>query len=337
MFQSRVSKFMFCLTLASALVACISPCLARGRNGGGRRAQGQRPGSARAGSGNINRSHPGAAQTRAPGQWQGGRTNSPPPGLHSPSRAGNIPPRVGNPTPELTNGEQFRNLLGQQAGQLSSSIPPSRGLPPQGVHHWSQQFQNGPGPFTPEWYAQHPHAWQVQHPHADVALAASTAAVTAWLNGVIVPVTTVGSIPAYVVQEAPVQETTAEPVPEPVPANIAANITEPESTAAEPWLTLGIYSVSVAENVSPTRMLQLAVNRQGGIRGVFYDSITNTSQNIEGQLNRETKVAHWSLVSNPNLIFEAHLDQLTAPTGELRVDLPTGHQQWKLVRSGNEL
>jgi hypothetical protein len=82
-------------------------------------------------------------------------------------------------------------------------------------------------------------------------------------------------------------------------------------------------------------MLQLAVNRQGELRGVYYDSITATSQNLSGRIDQSTQLAQWSLDSNPQITFRANLSQLTQPTGSIEVIQPAGAQQWRITRQEN--
>ena len=54
-----------------------------------------------------------------------------------------------------------------------------------------------------------------------------------------------------------------------------------------------------------SRYLQLAVNRQGELRGVYYDEISGSSQNLSGQIDQSTQRATWSLDSNQETTFRA--------------------------------
>src|SRR5690606_10561624 len=150
-------------------------------------------------------------------------------------------------------------------------------------------------PFSPEWYADHPQAWRYTHPHADAAVVATTAGVVGWMGGAYyVESETEDSTPTIenatvIYQELPdespdVQDVTSQQVP-------------PVATSAAPieseWLTLGTYSLAHATATSPTAMLQLAVNRAGQLAGVYYDAITNSTQNVTGTLDRATQAATW--------------------------------------------
>ena len=98
------------------------------------------------------------------------------------------------------------------------------------------------------------------------------------------------------------------------------------------WLALGVYSVLSSSGEPTSRLMQLAANRQGELRGVYYDSISNNSQNLSGRIDQATQVAQWSIDSNSQVSFSATLAQLTQPTGTIQVDQPGGKQQWRVAR-----
>ena len=81
--------------------------------------------------------------------------------------------------------------------------------------------------------------------------------------------------------------------------------------------------------------MQLAVDRQGNIRGVFFDSITNTSHNLSGRIDQATQQAQRSLDTNPQVMFRAPLAALTQPSGTIEVTQPGGQQTWQIARQEN--
>ncbi len=188
-----------------------------------------------------------------------------------------------------------------------------------------QDFNNGPQPITAEWYADHPAAWQSTHPHADAWAVASAAGVAAWLGWAAQPA--YGTSNTVVYQEAPAEETDSS-------EDAYSNQSESTQDDTE-WLALGVYSVLSNTGEPTSRLLQLTVNRQGDLRGVYYDSITATSQNLSGRIDQSTQLAQWSLDSNPQISFRANLNQLTQPTGTIEVTQPAGNQQWRIARQEN--
>jgi hypothetical protein len=99
------------------------------------------------------------------------------------------------------------------------------------------------------------------------------------------------------------------------------------------WLTLGAYTLRTSDGDQGTRILELAVDKQGRVRGSYFDMITNATQNVFGMIDQNTQQARWSLETNRQLTFVTTLDQLTQPQGVVNVKLPGGRvQQWQLVR-----
>jgi hypothetical protein len=193
-------------------------------------------------------------------------------------------------------------------------------------------FKNGPQPFTADWYADHPAAWQATHPHADAWAVASATGVAAWLGWAAYPETYGTSNTTVVYQETPADETEEEPA---VDDQAFTNQTATPQDDAGDWLALGVYSVVSNSGEPASRLLQLAVNRQGELRGVYFDTIANTSQNLSGRVDQATQEAQWSIDSNAQITFRANLDQLTQPTGTIEVTQPAGAQQWHVARQQN--
>jgi hypothetical protein len=239
---------------------------------------------------------------------------------------------------QFGNQQQLQGMLQQQAGarngnwqqQFSqSNLSDRAGQAPQNYQQQLTNFQNGPQPFTPQWYAQHSQAWQNTHPHADAWAAASVTAAAAWLGTAYYPPTgSGGSSTTVIYEEAPAEPTLAEQSDAAL-ANVAA---DPSAIDQSQWLALGVYTVATTPQVAPTLMLQLAVDHGGNLRGVHYDGLTNSTHNLTGQVDRNTRRAAWSLESNPDAQFQAPLDVLLQPSGTVEVNLPTGAQRWNLTR-----
>lgn len=78
------------------------------------------------------------------------------------------------------------------------------------------------------------------------------------------------------------------------------------------WLPLGNFAFSTREqDTRPTRVVQLAVNRQGIVSGMHYNRTTDKSLPILGQVDRELQRVAFRLGSNRQTIFETGLYNLT--------------------------
>ena len=180
---------------------------------------------------------------------------------------------------------------------------------------WAIQF-GGPAPFSAQWYSHHPHAWHHHH-HDDAWNVATAAGVLAWLGWHVHPYH--GHTVLY--EPMPVETIYVDgqpPVVDPVPGN---------------WMTLGVYSLATGPAESEMRMLELAIDKFGRVRGNYYDAILNTSHTVTGRIDQHTQFVQWSLDANKQLTFYAPLSELTQPQGVVSVRFPGGQEeQWQLRR-----
>ena len=229
------------------------------------------------------------------------------------------------PQAALSGGSQLSGMLNQQTSQVRNNLANRSGQLQQNAQNWANQFQNRPQPFTPAWYAQHPNAWQYTHPHADAVAVASTAAVATWIGAAYAPVSSGGSSTTVIYESAPAETVAAEPMD---PPEAAAD----ETLNSEEWLPLGVFAVSTDEKSPALVMLQLVVDHQGTLRGVYYDSITDTTHNIVGTVDRNTQLAQWQIESSSQVAFQTPLSELTQDAGALELLVPAGPQKWHLTR-----
>lgn len=273
--------------------------------------------------------------------------------------------KLGGPSANLNNGAlnklqgagagagTFQGLQDKLGGKLQSrdgdfpasaqnSLASRSGEHQQNAQNAVQDFQAGAQPFTAEWYAAHPNAWQQTHPHADAwAAAATTAGVATWLGWAAYESTDddAESGDAYYstnYYEAPAEDDTDD-VEEDVSTDEEASddtAAEPEDVAAGDWLALGNYTVLNDGGLPTSRFLQLSVDRQGNLRGTYYDGISNTTQNLRGHVEQSTQQAQWRLDSNPQVVFRTNLADLTEPSGSIQLQYPSGQQEtWNITRA----
>lgn len=309
-------RLFFTLTLLATMSIICSESYARGRGGGGR---------SRAGGG-----HGGAGASSRLGN--GSRPNG---GVTKP---GNRPGKSSDLSSGFAGKGQFQGMLEKQPGQLSDKLSQQNGQFQQNAQTKANQFQGGSQPFTASWYAQHPNAWQATHPNAGVAVVASTAAVAAWVGSGYYATTGSGdSNTTIIYQAAPEEAAPAETVatsPTPAATTSVVATTTPAANA-EQWFPIGIYTLATTKDSPAVLMLQLVVDHQGTLRGVYYDSITDSSHNIVGTLDPRTQVAQWRLESSNQATFQTSLDELTQSAGTLQVVVSSGPQEWLLARVEN--
>jgi hypothetical protein len=311
-----VTRLMVLTVVAAVAALLLNVSAASGRPGGGHGRGG--PSAARSG---------GHGPAQAAGSRNGAAGRQPGSGPAGPAA------QAGRNPQEANWQQQAAQQLRQQAGQWQQAQNPpanwqGRGRARQNAQAWWNNYQNGPQPFTPAWYTQHPQAWHVTHPYANEWAVATAAGLAGWLGWAYAAPPSSYSSTTILFDDVPVgpqeTDTLAEVYVDASPSDVVL--------PSGDWMPLGVYSLVGAPDRPPTQLLQLSVDRQGVIRGIYYDAVTDTSHNVIGSMSRNSQQAEWSLESNPNLAFRAAIDQLMQAEGVVEVSLPGGVEQWHLVR-----
>jgi hypothetical protein len=178
-------------------------------------------------------------------------------------------------------------------------------------------------PFTPSWYADHPNAWQYTHPHADFWAVTGIVGLSTWL-GVSVAAGSNSGTTAVVATESTAGETATD------------EGTQTASAAEEipddlEWMPLGVFNAAEENAARSTLFLQLAVSRDGVLKGNAYDTTSDTTTPIGGTIDKESRAASWRIGAK-GAEFEATLDGLVAESCTAKVTSPGGRQEtWHLV------
>jgi hypothetical protein len=99
------------------------------------------------------------------------------------------------------------------------------------------------------------------------------------------------------------------------------------------WKPLGVYALAQGEEQTSNNVFQLAINKDGIIRGNFYDGLTDTTTEVYGSVDRKTQRAAWTIGKKKDRVFEAGMYNLTQAQAPVLVHLGTGRvQQMLLVR-----
>jgi hypothetical protein len=116
-----------------------------------------------------------------------------------------------------------------------------------------------------------------------------------------------------------------------------ATVAPPADTAANDaaqWLPLGNFSVSTSEkDTDPTRVMQLAVNKEGIISGMLYNQTTDKSLPIQGKVDKQTQRVAFRIGNNDHVVCETGLYDLTKNEVPLLVHFGADKtEQYLLVR-----
>jgi hypothetical protein len=99
------------------------------------------------------------------------------------------------------------------------------------------------------------------------------------------------------------------------------------------WQPLGVFGLMQAEETTPQRIFQLAVNRDGVVRGNYVDSVADTTLPVVGSLDKTTQRVAWSIGDKKDIVFETGLSNFTKDESTCLVHFgKDSTQQMVLVR-----
>lgn len=99
------------------------------------------------------------------------------------------------------------------------------------------------------------------------------------------------------------------------------------------WMPLGIFALVQGDSQSGNQAFELAVDKQGVIRGNFFEPVVNTVAPVFGQVEVKSQRAAWSVGDSEQVVFETGIYNLTKPQTPVLVHMGTEKtQQWLLVR-----
>jgi len=156
--------------------------------------------------------------------------------------------------------------------------------------------------FTPAWYAMYPQAWRPAKSPADCWQTADVATVNTWLGQPVrASGTTADDAGGVVTAGGADDDDVAADGLRSVLVLPAGHQNAVGPTDAD-WLPLGVFAVvspgSPQSSDHAPSYQQLAVDRQGTIKGNFYDAISGTVQPIAGVVDRGTLMASWTVGTN---------------------------------------
>ena len=99
------------------------------------------------------------------------------------------------------------------------------------------------------------------------------------------------------------------------------------------WLTLGVFGLMPDGKKTPDMVFQLAVNKQGVIRGNYFDQVTQTNLPVTGQVDKKNQRVAWSVGNGKGIVVETGLYNLTQDDSTALVHFgPDKTEQEVLVR-----
>lgn len=136
-------------------------------------------------------------------------------------------------------------------------------------------------------------------------------------DGVLVNGENVGSAEAYAAQASTIAAAGAAATP----------------ADDDQWRPLGVFALARSEETNPSTFLSMAIDKEGLLRGTYYDAVSDATQQISGQVDQKTQRAAWTIGERKTPVYEAGLANLTQQQTTILVHRDGGKvEQMLLVR-----
>lgn len=99
------------------------------------------------------------------------------------------------------------------------------------------------------------------------------------------------------------------------------------------WKPLGVFSMTQGNQTDSTTLFQLAVDKNGIIRGNYANELTGEVKPVQGAVDKKALRAAWTVGNNKTVVYEAGVANLLKPQCTMLVHFSkTRTEQWNLVR-----
>lgn len=119
-------------------------------------------------------------------------------------------------------------------------------------------------------------------------------------------------------------------------SDLAKTGAQAEATSDGDWLPLGVFALAKSGQTKSEVTIQLAVNKQGIIRGNYTDTAINKNQVVQGSVDKQTQRVAFTVGDNKTSIVETGLYNLTKDEAPALIHFGNDRtEQWLLVRLQN--
>ncbi len=115
-------------------------------------------------------------------------------------------------------------------------------------------------------------------------------------------------------------------------ADLAERGSEAETSDTDQWLPVGVFAMVRNEHQHPQLVVQLAINKQGILRGNYTDEVTDNTLPIRGAVDKQTQRAAWTVGGNKRTVMEAGLNDLTEGEAPALIHKNGKTDHWLLIR-----
>jgi hypothetical protein len=99
------------------------------------------------------------------------------------------------------------------------------------------------------------------------------------------------------------------------------------------WMPLGVFAMVQGDEKTSNHIFQLAINKQGVLRGNYYDAVTDSTSQVFGSVDKKTQRAAWTVGDRKAPVYEVGIANLTRNETTMLVHYSKDRtQQFSLVR-----
>lgn len=120
-------------------------------------------------------------------------------------------------------------------------------------------------------------------------------------------------------------------------STLATTGTQAEAPSDGDWLPLGVFALSKSGQSNSDVTIQLAVNKEGVVRGNYTDTVTHKTQLVHGSVDKQSQRVAFTVGDNTKNVVETGLYNLTKDEAPALIHFGTDRtEQWLLVRLKND-
>jgi hypothetical protein len=102
-------------------------------------------------------------------------------------------------------------------------------------------------------------------------------------------------------------------------ASQGAEVQTDDTDENEKWQPMGVFAMAKDGETSSNDVFQLAINKDGIVRGNYYDAVTDKTTPVKGALDKDSQRVAWSVDGSPDTVYETGLYNLTQDESSMLV------------------
>jgi hypothetical protein len=99
------------------------------------------------------------------------------------------------------------------------------------------------------------------------------------------------------------------------------------------WQSFGVFGLVQGDQTEADKVLQIGSNKNGVLRGNYFDTLTETTLPVDGFVDPKTQRAAWTVGDNKTVVYETGVGDLTEDEATMLIHFGKDKtQQWSLIR-----